>query len=84
MENKVLVQLIVPDVDEKYDIYLPLNKKIGKVIELLNKSVAEMTDGEYEGSNKTCLYNRYTGARYDFNSSVYDTDIRNNTILILM
>ena len=84
MENKVLIRLIVPDIDEKYDVYLPLNKKIGKVIELLNKSVAEMSDGEYLGSTKTCLYNRYTGARYDFNSRVCDTDIKNNTILILM
>lgn len=84
MENKVLVQLVVPDIDEKYDIYLPLNKKIGKVIELLNKSINEMSDGEYIGSSTTCLYNRYTGVRYDFNSTIYNTDIRNNTILILM
>ena len=30
MKNKVLVKLIVPDIDETYDIFLPINKKIGE------------------------------------------------------
>ena len=29
MKNKVLVQLIIPEIDKKYDVLLPINKKIG-------------------------------------------------------
>ena len=45
MKNKVLVCLSVPEIDQTYDLYLPVNKKIGNIINLLNKSISELTDG---------------------------------------
>ena len=58
VKNKVLVELIVPEIEVAYDVYLPINKRIGNIICLLNKSIAEMTNGAYVGSNKNALYNR--------------------------
>ena len=26
MKNKVLVEILVPSIEEKYDVYLPINK----------------------------------------------------------
>ena len=37
MKNKVLVELYVPTIDEIYNLYLPVNRKIGNIIALLNK-----------------------------------------------
>ncbi len=82
--NKVLVRLTVPDLDESYDVFIPINRKIGNVIELLNKSLSEMTKGIYVGSKKQNLYNKYTSARYDNNLLVIETDIRNGTHIILI
>jgi hypothetical protein len=39
MKNKVIVKILVPEIYESYDVYLPINKKIGNIIELLNKSI---------------------------------------------
>ena len=39
MKNKVLVELVVPVLEENYDVYLPINKKIGNIIELLNRAL---------------------------------------------
>ena len=57
IKNKVLVQLIVPEIDKCYDIYLPINKKIGNIINLLNSAIFELTNGELKKSNSNCLYN---------------------------
>lgn len=84
MKNKVLIELIVPDIDEKFNLYIPINKRIGNIIILLNKAVKELTNGLYDGNNKTTLYNRATNERYAVNSLVRETNIRNGTILILM
>ena len=84
MKNKVLVQIIVPDVDKNFDVYLPINKKIGNIINLLNDSIIEITNGIYSGSNKTALYNRNTGEKYDVDKLLIDTDIRNSTVLVLL
>ena len=84
MKNKILINVVVPDIDEKYDLYIPINKKIGNVIGLLQKAIKELTNGIYEGTNKACLYNRLTGEKYAVNSIVRETNIRNGTILILL
>lgn len=84
MKNKVLVELIVPELDEKYDMYIPINKRIGNIIVLLNKAVSDLTNGIYTGSNTTCIYNRNSGLKYNINDLVRNTDIRNGTTLVLM
>lgn len=83
MKNKVLVQLIVPDIEEQYDIFLPLNKKIGNIIILLAKSIRELSNTEQINTDM-CLYNRDTGIKYNPESILINTDIRNGTILILI
>lgn len=84
MRNKVLVELIVPEIEESYNLYLPINKTIGESIELLNKAIYDLSDGVYSGGTKNFLYNKDTGERYDINKKIYDTDIRNGTGIILI
>ena len=85
MNNKVLVELLVPDAEEVYSVFLPINKKIGNIIVLLNKVIREKTNNpELFKSNKNVLYNRETGERYAPNNILKDTNIRNGTKLIIM
>ena len=84
MKNKVLIELIVPEIDEKFDLFIPVNKRIGNLIVLLNKSVSELTNGAYIGTNKSLLYNKITGERYNINDLVRNTNIRQGTMLVLM
>lgn len=84
MKNKVLVELIVPTIESSFDIYLPINKRIGNIITLLNKTIAEFSEGCYEGNNNTALYNRETSEKYDVNALLYNTNIRNGATLILL
>ena len=84
MKNKVLVELVVPDIEKKYDFFIPVSKKIGNVIVLLNKAIADLNNGLYQGSNLTSLYNKNTSQRYAVDELVRNTDIRNGTTLILL
>lgn len=82
--NKVLVRLIVPEIDKTYDVLLPISRKIGNILYLLNKGLEEQNGNSFKANNHGSLYNRYTGTRYSVNSIIYDTDIRNDTILVMM
>ncbi len=84
MKNKVFVKIIVPEIDKSYDVYLPVNKKIGNIIILLNQSISEMTDGELELSKENELYNRLTKERYLPNTLLINTNIRNGSELVLI
>lgn len=84
MNNKVLVELIVPVLEETYDVFIPINRKVGNVIGLLSKIVSDMSLGYFVVSEKNSLYSGDTGDKYPMDVLVINTDIRNGSKIILM
>ena len=84
MDNKVLVSLIIPQIDYQSDVYLPINKRIGNIILLIVKSMNEVSNKDSQIDKNCALYNRDTLEKYSSNDLVYNTTIRNGTTLILM
>ena len=83
MENKILINLIVPTLETSYNIFIPISKRVGNIIQLLIKAINELgTNIDFDKS--ILLYNRNTGRQYNPNDLIYDTDIRNGTELILL
>lgn len=83
MENKVLVELYIPNIDLSLDLYIPINKKVGNIITLVNKALSEI-DEEYRLPSSMVLYNRYTSQKYLPNDLIARTDIRSGTSLLLI
>ena len=67
MMNKVLVNIFFPRIGKYYDIWIPLNKKLYKVITLLIKGVNELNDGIYTMDEIPILYNKETGEHRKWN-----------------
>ena len=85
MKNKVLIQLIVPSIESKYDLFIPVNKRVGSVVQLICKSLNELTNGLYdENSKNKKIYNSITGEMYNMQDLVRKTDIRNGSKIVLM
>lgn len=84
MENKVLVNLYVPFLEKKYEIFLPANKKIGEIISLVGKALNDVTGGYYIYRENERIYNRITGKEYSLGEMIKHTNIRNGTELVFM
>ena len=84
IKNKVYIKLKVPEIDKEYDLYLPVNKKIGKIINLLNEAINELSYGEIELSQTNKLYNEKTLEMYTPDTLLLNTNIRNGTVLVLI
>ncbi len=82
--NKILIRLYVPSIEEKYDLKIPINKKVSEIIVLLIKAIDEISDGSYKPEQMPCLYTLLTEERIDANLKIRDTKIRNGTELILI
>ena len=82
--NKVLVKLCVPIFEEQYDVWIPLNRKIYRVTELLVKAVNDFSGGYYESSKTPTLFDKNTGEQYNINETVKDAGIKNGTEIILL
>ncbi len=83
MKNKVYIKLKVPEIDKDYDIYLPVNKKIGNIVILLNEAIHELSNEEIELSENNKLYNEKTLELYSPDVLLINTNIRNGTVLVL-
>ena len=84
MEYKVLVSINVPSLETKYDVYIPVNRKIYSVIDMFKKTLYELSLGSFDMSKDYIMYNALTGSVYDMNGLVRDTDIRNGSSIILL
>ncbi len=84
MENKVLVNLYVPVLEKTYEVFLPANKKIGEIIQLLGKALVDVSGGYYVYQEIERLYNRQTGKEYSLNELLKFTNIRNGSELIFL
>ena len=74
--NKILVLVYIPEIEQEYDVYIPINKKIGTIKKYLISSVEEFNDGNVSNIENFKIY--------DNNTYVRDSGIKNGTKLILM
>lgn len=82
--NKILINVYVPSLEENYDFWIPINKKIYKIILLLIKIINESSDDFYRPNVMPLLYDKLTAQPYDINLTVKDNQIGNGTQMILI
>lgn len=82
--NKILVLVYIPEIEQEYDVYIPINKKIGTIKKYLISSVEEFNDGNVSNIDNFKIYDKDSSKIYDNNTYVRDSGIKNGTKLILM
>ena len=83
MNNKILVKLLVPELNSSFDIFLPVNELIWKIKKMLVKSISDLTNIKLNPKTDYVLINAISGTCYSDNITIRTTDIRNASILIL-
>ena len=84
MENKILVKIYVPMLDETFDIFVPVNEYIWKMNRLLIGPIGELSNNALPVDKNYIFVNSETGMIYDNNMIIINTDIRNATKLTLL
>ena len=82
--NKILLEVYVPIIEKEYDIFVPVNKKIGTLKKLIEKGIIDFTNNEYVIDEYSNLYSKDTGIVYDVNQKIIDSDLENGSRLILI
>jgi hypothetical protein len=82
--NKVFIIVEVPLIEERYEVYIPIGKKIHKVAAILAKAVSELSGGHYPSKKEATIYSKQNGKPYNINLTVKDSDIRNGSEIILI
>ena len=80
MENKVLIKLIMPELDEEFDIFIPVNELIWKI----KKSISDLSKTDLNIQDEYILINKDNSKIYTNNEILINTDIRNGTELFFI
>jgi hypothetical protein len=78
MNNKILVTVFVPLLDENYDLFIPVNKKVGTIKKVIIDSIKNLADKDY------LLMLKSNCEVIDDNIYVKNSEIKNGSKLILL
>lgn len=79
-ENKILVNLYVVSMDKNFEIFVPVNEKVGNITNLLGKALFY----NFDNNEKNTFLNAMNGNMYRNNDLIRNTDIKNGTKLLLI
>lgn len=83
MQNKFYIVVSVPLIERDFEFYIPINKKVGTIKNLLIKMITEQSEENFLSENSTVLYDKNTGERILEDTFVKDSVIKNGSRLIL-
>lgn len=83
MNYRVYVIIETPILDQKYELLVPIDRRIHELINLLIKNIPELAENYYK-NNKPNLFNKSTGEEYDMNLIIKNSNIKTGTRLVLI
>ena len=84
MKNKILIKVIIPEIDESFDIFIPVNEVIWKIKKLIVKGISDLSSNLIDDKEEYCFMNIDSAKIYSNNEIIINTDIRNATELVLL
>ena len=82
MNNKVIIKVILPNIELECDVFIPVNEQLWKIEKLVLKCVYDIINLAYNPKEDSyIIINKNSGKIHDKNQIVIDTDIRNGTEL---
>lgn len=81
--NKLLISIEVPSIEQNFDLFIPINKKMGTIKKYVIKSIHELSGGILK--EKTYLFfDIDTGTKYPNNVYVKDSGIKNGARIMMV
>ena len=84
MNNKILIEVFVPMLEQEYDVFVPINKKIKNVTRLINDAIVDLSNGCFPKKSDIVLYNRQNGFILDPKLNVKEAGLVNGSQVILI
>ena len=83
MNYRVYVIIEIPILDKRYELLVPIDRRIHELINLLIKNIPELAENYYK-NNKPNLFNKSTGETYNMNLIIKNSNIKTGTRLVLI
>ena len=83
MNFRVYIMLEIPILDKKYELLVPIDRRIHDLVEVLTVNIPELNENYYQDRTPN-LYNKTSGELYDMNLIIKNSNIKTGTRLLLI
>lgn len=83
MNFRVYIIVETPILDKKYELLVPIDRRIHELISLLKNNIPELSEHYYQ-EKQPSLYNKNSGEIYDMNQIIKNSNIKTGTRLVLI
>lgn len=83
MNFRVYIMLEIPILDKKYELLVPIDRRIHDLVDILTVNIPELKENYYQ-DRKPNLYNKISGELYDMNLIIKNSNIKTGTRLLLI
>ena len=81
--NKLLISIEVPSIEQNFDLFIPINKKMGTIKKYVIKSIHELSGGILK-EKMYLFFDIDTGTKYLNNVYVKDSGIKNGARIMMV
>lgn len=81
--DKILIEILLPAINRRFEVYIPLDLKFYDVTFLVSKALSELSNGLFIYTEDSILCEGDTGNILDVNMSARQLKLKNGTKLIL-
>jgi hypothetical protein len=82
MKNKVLVEVLVPAAEKKFDVFIPAASRMSEIKMLISGVIGELSDGKFQADKTSVLCDAESGNIFDVNKIVAELGIKNGSRLL--
>lgn len=82
--NKILVKVKYPLISQEYELFIPINKSVSKITELIQKAIIEFNVEEIPFKKNAILIKSDSNEILDSKKLVFDSNIKNGDTLIIL
>lgn len=82
--NKIMVKVEYPMINQEYELFIPINKTIAKLLILIQKAIIEMNVDFIPSKNDIAFYIKETGELLPMDEIVKNTNIKNGDTLVII
>jgi hypothetical protein len=83
MDFRVYVVIEVPILDKKFELFVPIDRRIHDLLRIIKETDPELSRNYYE-NRELNLFNKTNGKKYDLNMIIKNSDIKMGTRLVLI
>lgn len=83
MNNKLLISIEIPSIEKNYDLFIPINKKMGTIKEYVISSIVDLSNGILKNKQYS-LIDIDTGVNYQNDVYVKDSGIKNGARIMIV